>query len=298
MVMPTKSLGVSVFGVICLSLAAGLLLYWVMFMNVLPRTLRPEASTVLPLISAVVGASVCGLLYFGLRGVFASFRFRSRVESAVSLVLRRDASGRVVAVDFSDEPPVVRRSSGRLAEGRVGRSARRFSAGWLRALKAAISFSLLVEAYLVAVFALGTWMPIYAIPSDSMAPFLNVGDLVLVRGVNALNVRNGDIIVFNVPPPYNKWFPSPVIHRVVDVEWIDGKLYFRTKGDNPKATVDPWAVPAENVIGAYVAKVPYLGYVVLALKNPLGLSLAVTAMLIWILLPLIRKFLVGRGEKL
>jgi hypothetical protein len=52
------------------------------------------------------------------------------------------------------------------------------------------------------------------------------------------------------------------------------------------------------VIGAYVAKVPYLGYVVLALKNPLGLSLAVTAMLIWILLPLIRKFLVGRGEKL
>jgi signal peptidase I len=280
----------NLFGVLCLSLAVGLLLYWVMFMNVLPRTLRPEASTLLPLISAVVGASVCGLLYFGLRGVFASFRLRGRGESAAGLVLRRNAAGRVVAVDVSDEPPMVRRASSRTTEGRAGPSIGRVSTGQLKALKAAILVSLVVEAYLIIVCVFGTWMPVYAIPSDSMAPVLNVGDLVLVRGVDAFDVKEGDIMVFNVPPPYNEQVPSPVIHRVISVGWDGEKPFFRTKGDNPRASEDPWVVPAENVIGVHVARFPYLGYVVLALKKPLGLGLAISALIVWALFPQLKSF--------
>ena len=285
-----------VFGVVCLSLAVGLLLYWVMFMNVLPRTLRPEASTLLPLISAVVGASVCGLLYFGLRGVLASFRLGGRAASAAGLVLRRGADGRVVSVDFSGEAPMVRRALSGKAEGRVAPIGR-VSARQLKVLKAAILVSLVVEAYLIMVCMFGTWMPVYAVCSDSMAPVLNVGDVVLVRGVDAFNVREGDIIVFNVPAPYNGHVPSPVIHRVIGVEWDGGRPFFRTKGDNPRASEDPWIVPADNVVGVYVAKVPYLGFIVLALKTPLGLGLAVSALLVWALFPLIRRFLGRVGEK-
>jgi signal peptidase len=291
------SSGRNVFGIVSLSLALGLLLYWVMFMNVLPRTLRPEASTLLPLISAVVGASVCGLLYFGLRGVLASFRLKGRAEPAAGLVLRRDASGRVVAVDVSDEPPIVRRASSRTTEGRAGPSIGGASTGHLKALKVAILVSLVVEAYLIIVCAFGTWVPVYAIPSDSMAPVLNVGDLVLVRGADAFNVKEGDIIVFNVPFPYSEQVPSPVIHRVVSVGWDGEKPFFRTKGDNPRASEDPWVVPAENVIGVYVARVPYLGYVALALKTPLGLGLAISALIVWALFPSVKKFLGGRSEK-
>jgi len=295
--MSVRSSKRSLFGVVCLSLAVGLLLYWVMFMNVLPRTLRPEASTLLPLISAVVGASVCGLLYFGLRGVLASFRWlRGRAEAA-GLVLRRGASGRVVAVNVSDEPPMVRRASGRAAGGRAAPSNGPVPAGRLKALKAAVLVLLVAEAYLLVVYACGTWMPLYAIPSDSMAPTLNVGDLVLVRGVDPFNVREGDIVVFNVPAPYNGQVPSPVIHRVIRVGWDGGRPVFRTKGDNPRAGEDPWLVPAENIIGVYVARVPYIGYAALALRTPLGLGLAISALLVWILHPFVKGFLAGReGE--
>jgi len=299
----------SVLGIVSLSLAVGLLLYWVMFINVLPRTLRPEASTILPLISAIVGSSICGLLYLGLRGVLPSLRGTplsgGRATSAPGLVLRRDALGKVIAVEFSDEPPVVRRAPSTIIEGSVEEGAeglasasiKRTPEKWLGALKALILASLAVEAYLIVICALGTWVPVYAIPSQSMAPTLNVGDLVLVRGVDPLEVKEGDIIVFNVPPPYDRQVPSPVIHRVVGVEVYEGKPYFKTKGDNPRAGEDPWVVPAENVVGIYVAKVPYLGYAVLALKSPLGMGLAVSALALWILYPRLKRLLGGGGER-
>ena len=86
-------------------------------------------------------------------------------------------------------------------------------------------------------------------------------------------MKIGDIIAFRVPPPYDKIAASPTVHRVVE-KWTENeKVYFRTKGDgNPSD--DQWKLPAENVIGEYAqVKLPYLGFVAIFLKTPLGVSL-------------------------
>ncbi|MEM1659493.1 MAG: signal peptidase I [Candidatus Jordarchaeales archaeon] len=275
----------SLFGIVCLSLAVGLLLYWAMFINVLPRTLRPEASAVLPVLSALVGASVCGLLYLGFRGVLPPLR--RGVGGGGGLVLRRDRFGRVVAIKASEGQPVVIRRS-MVLEGRVKVSGA--SEGRLRLLKGVVLLLVVLEAYLLTVHAMGTWVPFYVIPSNSMAPTLSVGDVVVVRRVEPKSVSVGDIIVFNVPEAYAWLSPSPVVHRVVAVEWSGDKPYFRTKGDN-SGNVDPWLVPEENVLGVCVARVPYLGYVVLALKTPPVLAAAASALLAWVLYPYLRRML-------
>ncbi len=232
---------------------------------------------------ALLGAAVGGLLYLG---VDALLTFGRR-EGSPGLVLVRDKDGRVVSLRGGGGA-VVRRS----VEGGGLRLGRFRGVGALRALKVAVVAAALLEGYLVMALALGTLTPLMVVPSSSMVPTLNVGDLIIVRGVDATAIVPGDIIVFNVPAPYNSYTPSPVVHRVVDVRFEGGKLSFATKGDNLPSP-DSWLVPAENVIGICVGKVPYLGLPALFLRTPYGLAAAAAALMLLLFLPHRRKG--GRG---
>lgn len=284
----------SVFGVVCLSLAVGLLLYLVMFMSVLPRTLRPEASTILPLLSAVVGASVCALMYFGLTDVLASLRTRAGVGSGI--VLRRDGSGRVVSIEFSGGRPVLRRSnaSNTSADRRTREASVKPSKSRLGFLKSSLAVTLIAGFYVLSVYVLGTWTPMFAVSSNSMSPAISVGDLVLVRGVEQTSVDVGDIVVFNVPSPYDGIYPSPVIHRVVEKIDLNGTVYFKTKGD-ANGNADPWLVPAGSVIGVYAWKIPYVGYLILFLRSPYGLVLILALAVVPLVKPMIGR--IGGGVR-
>jgi signal peptidase I len=76
-------------------------------------------------------------------------------------------------------------------------------------------------------YFLGTDKPVMAVVSNSMVPTLNKGDLVIVKGVDTLQIDKGDVIVF-----YNPFQGVEVVHRVVDIKEKNGKLLFYTKGDN------------------------------------------------------------------
>jgi signal peptidase len=76
----------------------------------------------------------------------------------------------------------------------------------------------------------------------------------------------GDIITFNSPLS-----EIPTTHRVVSVE-KGSELRFQTKGD-ANEDVDPFTVPAQNVMGKVCFHVPYLGYVSQFSKTPLGFIL-------------------------
>jgi signal peptidase len=115
----------------------------------------------------------------------------------------------------------------------------------------------------------------------------------LVRGVDVRTIRRGDVIVFNVPAPYDGHTPSPIVHRVIDVKADGGEVYFVTKGDN-NPSADTWAVPAGNVIGKYAGRVPYMGLPVLFLKTPYGLAVVAALMLLWIFYPHRKR--VGGGK--
>jgi signal peptidase len=121
----------------------------------------------------------------------------------------------------------------------------------------------------VARIIMNTESPIMVVPSRSMVPTLNVGDIVFVKGVDPNTITVGTIIIFQSPSG-----SIDIIHRVIGITRVAGTLYFQTKGDNNPGP-DPWSpgVPQQNVKGVLVGKVPYIGYVTLTLQGPLGIFL-------------------------
>jgi len=118
----------------------------------------------------------------------------------------------------------------------------------------------------IARIAMNTESPVMVVPSTSMVPTLNVGDIVIVKGVDTSTITVGTIIIFRSPSG-----SIDIIHRVIGITRQGDKLYFQTKGDHNPGP-DPWlpGVPAENVKGVLVGKIPYIGYVTLALSGVLG----------------------------
>jgi len=120
-----------------------------------------------------------------------------------------------------------------------------------------------------------TESPLMVVSSGSMIPVLNVGDIILVRGADPASVTVGTIIIFHSPYDY----ATPIVHRVIVIDHEDGQIFFETKGDN-NAVPDGWRVPAANLMGVYVAKLPYVGLLSLELRGPLGIILIVLLVLL------------------
>jgi len=111
--------------------------------------------------------------------------------------------------------------------------------------------------------------------SGSMEPVLYRGDIVVVEKVNFLGfsefdpntLQVGDIVVYNA-----RWFPNPVIHRVVNVSEINGSTYYTIRGDN-NPTEDPELVTPDQITERVVTVfdhpviIPKVGYITLILKG-------------------------------
>ncbi len=114
---------------------------------------------------------------------------------------------------------------------------------------------------------LSTDKPVLTVVSGSMEPTLNIGDLIVIRGADSLEIEVGDIIVFN-PVIVDKL----VVHRVYSIsedlriDEVSGEesvvRYFRTKGDNnvTNSHVDPWILSDGHIRGVCQFHIPYLGY--------------------------------------
>ena len=144
--------------------------------------------------------------------------------------------------------------------------------------------------------------------SHSFERTLHIGDLIIVQGVNPAELRdnypNSDIIVFHRPGD-----PSElIVHRIVAIENVDGKLYFRTKGDGNRPTwpsipseeqYDPWregdiaGVSESNIVGRVIMRIPLFGNIVLFMRNTSGIAIVVILAFILIILefilPIFRK---------
>ena len=117
---------------------------------------------------------------------------------------------------------------------------------------------------------LNTESPLMVVSSGSMIPTLNVGDIILVRGADPSTITVGTIIIFHSPYDYS----MPIVHRVMAISNDGGSIYFQTKGDNNPGP-DGWSVPGQNLMGVYVAKLPYVGLISLELRGPLGVTLII-----------------------
>jgi signal peptidase len=163
---------------------------------------------------------------------------------------------------------------------------------------------------------LNSQYPVLAVVSGSMCipydgqcdgwthPFertLHIGDLIVVQGITPAdlnaNYPNSDIIVFRKPGNPDEL----IVHRIVAVNEVDGKLYFRTKGDGnggpgntwptvpQPAEYDPWedngvpGVSQDNVVGKVIMRVPLLGHVVLLMRNPAGIFVVILLVILLVI---------------
>jgi len=139
---------------------------------------------------------------------------------------------------------------------------------------------------------------------------LSVGDIIIVQGVNPkdlnTNYPNSDIIVFHEPGDYN----TLIVHRIVKSETIDGTLYFITKGDGngnnnpwpetPTSGFDTWdsnnppGVPASDVVGKVILRIPWFGWVTIFVHDdqwglPVIIILILLIAVIEFVLPMLRE---------
>lgn len=115
--------------------------------------------------------------------------------------------------------------------------------------------------------SLNTQTPVVVVESGSMEPEIYRGDLLIVKGVPAADIRNGtaeamngDIIVFNAQGVWSDPPAEPIVHRVVDKKFEDGIWQFKTKGDANLIVDEGW-VPEGNIYGVVIFRIPWIGWV-------------------------------------
>lgn len=102
------------------------------------------------------------------------------------------------------------------------------------------------------------------VPSHSMEPLINQGDVVLIGPVHANNVRVGDIVMYQLS---NR---QRVLHRVKQITLSQsGTREFIFKGDNNNAP-DLYPVTDSQLVGRYLGKVPKIGWVAIKFNELIG----------------------------
>jgi signal peptidase I len=137
---------------------------------------------------------------------------------------------------------------------------------------------------------------------------LHIGDLIIVQGVDPedlnANYPDSDIIVFHKPSNPDEL----IVHRIVAVDERNGTLYFYTKGDGngfdkwpatPQTTeYDPWnsgrGVPENLVVGKEVMRIPWIGHIVLFMRNSIGLPIVVALIILIIIVEFVYPLLKGK----
>jgi len=97
--------------------------------------------------------------------------------------------------------------------------------------------------------------------TGSMAPVINIGDVVIIKEVPGEQVQVGDIILF----PLGE---MQVVHRVIKVKQTDGRKVFVTKGD-ANYSPDAGVVLPGNVLGKVILVIPKAGLPTLLLRGGL-----------------------------
>lgn len=243
------------FAIVCISAAIGLLLYWAMFMNAMPRLIRPEGLDVLPALSGTIGAASSALFLLGAGDLVSSLRRRR----SHAITLMREASGKVVSIGPQGS------GASRSPTHKPGMNLASDIAGI--ACLVLLALSLYASAS----------QSIVVIGSKSMSPALNVGDIAVLHRPKTIQV--GDIIAFRTPEAYAET-GAPTIHRVAAVE--DG--LYRTRGDaNPDE--DPWLVEAGDVVGVCAWRAPLVGFLILFMRTPVGIITVAAATALSFLYP-------------
>src|SRR6266568_6973113 len=131
--------------------------------------------------------------------------------------------------------------------------------------------------YSVLVLALGVNQPLLLVPSRSMEPTIDAGDVIAMRAISAPQIQLGDVIIYQ-----QSYSQVLLIHRVVCIvtstsSQCIGSLYvymkcgiapcYYTPGGNQPRPI-PWVVSASQITGVWTGfRIPYLAMAFICLKQ-------------------------------
>ena len=137
--------------------------------------------------------------------------------------------------------------------------------------------------YTIFRFAMGTPSPLVVVTSNSMYPTFERGHLLVLQSQPAEDIVVGEVIVFTA-----EWhYQAPVVHRVVQREYVDGEYRYYTKGDNNETNPDQdWGYRTyDDIIGVVIFGIPFVGNITLFLQTPGVLPVIVILLIVLIILP-------------
>ena len=102
-------------------------------------------------------------------------------------------------------------------------------------------------------------MKTYVVASGSMEPKLKIGDVVVVKETDKVNLIEGDIISF-------RQGQKVITHRINSILTVNGLTMYQTKGDNNN-TYDNELVRYEEIEGKLIFKLSFLGNILLFLQQ-------------------------------
>lgn len=127
-----------------------------------------------------------------------------------------------------------------------------------------------------------------AVLSGSMEPTIHVGAVVFVDDdVDPAELEPGDVVTYYMNED------TFVTHRVQSVDTASQTLV--TKGDNNNT--DDGEIPFSRVFGKAAFWVPYLGFLTIYMKTPIGIMAITVAIVLIILLNFLPMIFSGDEEK-
>ncbi|MHA1964565.1 MAG: signal peptidase I [Candidatus Thorarchaeota archaeon] len=143
--------------------------------------------------------------------------------------------------------------------------------------------------YGIFTVAMGTSSPLVVVTSDSMSPTLERGHLLVLQKQAPEDIHVGDIIVYNAD-----WHTqAPVVHRVIQRDYVDGEYRYYTQGDNNHQP-DPFYRIYDDIVGVVVFSIPIVGNITLFLQQPGVLPVVIVLLIILIMIP---EFLPKKDRK-
>lgn len=131
-----------------------------------------------------------------------------------------------------------------------------------------IAILVVFGALLVASYIGVGGVSVKIVQSGSMEPAIQTGSIVVVKPVADYKVN--DVITFVFSPADQ----IPTTHRIVEERIVAGASRYITKGDANEDR-DPREVLERNIDGKVLLSIPFLGYLLDFVRQPLGFGLLV-----------------------
>lgn len=126
-----------------------------------------------------------------------------------------------------------------------------------------------------------------AVLSGSMEPKIPVGSICIVNPTNLQELQTGDVVTYQIGGD------TMVTHRITQIDTVNRQVV--TKGD-ANETEDGSPVPFDNIVGRVKVHIPYLGYISIYAKTPLGIAAICILLFVLILLNFLPEIFTNEEE--